>query len=137
MKLKIHPDTSAAIEQALRDVNGCSQAHTFTEFSEISLLAETAEMELTRLDLPAVHRKGARYCVTSGARVSNAYMRKNFSARQATMVQLERGGSAWFLVDARRAPIGQSGGRAHVMLTAAQNKIALDRFQAQYGVLPE
>ena len=56
MKLKIHPDTSAAIEQALRDVNGCSQAHTFTEFSEISLLAETAEMELTRLDLPAVHR---------------------------------------------------------------------------------
>ena len=65
MKLKIHPDTSAAIEQALRDVNGCSQAHTFTEFSEISLLAETAEMELTRLDLPAVHRKSVKAVAVS------------------------------------------------------------------------
>ena len=134
--IRITEANAAAIEAALKAVNGKAEAHAYTAFGEIEALAEAAEARLEALGLPKTQRTGALWTETSGSAVSNSYAKKAFH-RAATIVQLQRRPSGWFLVSAFATTIGASGGgKGGLILSAEQDAEAVRRLRASYSVKP-
>ena len=133
MKIKI-TDTEK-LRSALASVNGLATTHTAGVWA-VADQAAKAEAHLEALGLNKKDRIGAVRVHISGERVSNAYVRKNWSDRVATRIRLVRGSSGWFVIAISRAAVGQSGGWSETRLTVAQNALVTARFQSQYGVLP-
>jgi hypothetical protein len=92
--MRINLKDTDAVRAALAAVNGKAERHAYTLPSEIAAVADDAERQLARLDVPKAARKGARYVSQSGQGLPKAY---KYSAI-GTVVTLERGASAWFLV---------------------------------------
>ena len=135
--IKITEANAAAIEAALKAVNGEAEAHAYTAFGEIEALAEAAEARLEALGLPKALRVGAQWRETSGAAVANAYAKKAFY-RAATIVRLQRRPSGWLMLSAYATTIGASGGgKGELILTAGQDAEAVRRLRAGYGVKAE
>ncbi len=132
--IKITTDNAAAIEAALKAVNGKALQHAYAVAYEIEGLAEDAEKQLESLGLPKSGRVGASWTQTSGGKVSNSYAKKCHS-RTATAVRLERRSTGWFLIEAKKVEVGQSGGGAGLLtLTQAQADDATRRFRARFAV---
>ena len=93
--MKINIADTDAVRAALVAVNGKAERHAYTLPSEISAVADDAERQLARLDVPKAARKGARYVSQSGSKLPNAYKYK----ATGTTVTLARGAAGWFLVD--------------------------------------
>lgn len=133
--IRITKSNAAAIEAALKDVNGRAEAHVYSTYGEIEALAKEAEARLESLGLPkATHRSGSRWIETSGGAVANSYAKKGLS-RTATRVTLSRRPTGWFLWSAEVAMIGASGGgKGALILTIEQDAEAVRRLRASYSV---
>lgn len=95
--MRINIKNCDKIRDALASVNGTATAHTFTRASDIAPGLAMAELELKGL-LPRSLWKGARVTIDSKGPTASAY---KFSAI-GTRVELERGATGWFMVDAAR-----------------------------------
>ena len=134
---RITEANAAAIEAALKAINGRSTTHTYTTFTEIESLAAAAEAKLEALGLPKTQRAGAAWNETSGSAVSSSYAKKAFG-RAATSVRLERRPSGWYLVGATATTIGASGGgKGRLILAAEQDAEAVRRLRAGYSVIKQ
>lgn len=90
---RITEANAAAIEAALKSVNGTSEAHTYTTYREIENLAKNGEARLTELGIKTASRAGAQVRSESGGSVPNAYK----YARRTTYVAITRRATGWFI----------------------------------------
>ncbi len=127
---RIEAKNAAAIESALRQVNGRAEQHAYTTFGEIERLAAVAEERLLEL----VYKKdapGAAYRKTSGGRVPSSYI----GVRLGTSVRLERKTAGWYLTAVSQATLHRNGGGDGVLiLTQAQDAAAVALFRKRYRV---
>jgi hypothetical protein len=93
MKIKIDETHRDVIENALKEVNGTAQAHTFTTFEDLQEVSERAEQRISEFGLAKTHRPGARAGAVSCGPLPSAYR----GEAAATIVEIERGHDAWFL----------------------------------------
>jgi hypothetical protein len=129
--MKINISDKEAVRAALAAVNRKAERHAYTLPSEIAAVADDAERQLARLDVPKAARKGARYVSQSGSKLPNSYKYK----ATGTTVTLERGAAGWFLVDVAACDIWP--GKApfqRLTLTVEQDAIAIAAVRRQYGV---
>jgi len=132
--IKIEAKNAAAIESALKAVNGKSEAHAFTTFNEILFMSEEAEDAIDRLKLPKANRAGAAWRETSGTSVPNSYKGK----RNGTRVTIERRSGGWYLTEITQVELYQQGGGAgRLRVTQAQADDAVARFKAGFSVMVE
>lgn len=119
--IKINEENKMKIENALKAVNGRSEAHAYTQASEIEAIAERAENELTCL----VYKKdaaGAEYVSISGDAVSASYR----GMRNGTKIVIQRRSTGWYLIDAEAVLLyAQGGGKNRLYLTERQNDAAI------------
>ena len=118
------------VKAALFDVNGKAGAHAFTCLDQINDLARCAESALENIGIPKKDRAGAVYQATSGDAVPNAYK----YSRTATLVNLERRSSGWFLTSIQASTIYKDGGKSAIILTQAQDDIAVSVLRKSYKV---
>lgn len=129
--MKINISDKEAVRAALAAVNGRAMAHAYTLPSEIAAVADYAEGTLARLAVPKAARKGARYLSQSGSKLPNSYK----YAATGTTVTLERGATAWFLVDVTACDIRPGAAPFYrLTLTPDQDAIAIAAVRRQYGV---
>ena len=123
MKIKIDSKNIDKITAALDDVQG--KANTRILFAgAVSELANIAEEQLDHLDMPKKYRKGstATYYV---AGLPSVYKYR----AETTRLDIERGKSAWYLVDVSRITIyPREKGVCRLQLTEQQ----LDLIMAEY-----
>ena len=129
-ELKITLANAQKIEEALREVNLKSTAHTYTQFAQIEELIVDAESRLTNLIGAKKHFVGARFDATSGATVPNSYQ----YSRDATSVTLTRKGSGWYLTDAVSTVIYKDAGKKILRLTESQDAIACEKLRTNYSI---
>jgi hypothetical protein len=124
---------TAAITAALLAVNGKATAHTYTHAHQVAKIAEEAEAELEALSIPKKHRAGARYTAQSGSRLANAYKHVALT----TCVTLTRNSTSWTVASVSQITLypGRSP-RPILILTAAQDAIAVNHFRLRYYILP-
>lgn len=132
--IKITASNLPAIEAALAQVNGKASEHTYTNAADIVRLAQRAENAVARLVGAKKHAPGAQMRALSGEAVSNSYNSKGYT-RAATWVNIERKSSAWYLTRCERGDVGQGGGYERLMLTPAQDALAVAKFRKSYGVI--
>ena len=133
MKIKINDKNTAALQAALEKANGSATAHTFRSWNSLIECARQAEAKLDYLGLKKGSRAGAIATATSGGSVAHAYK----YTRITSIAVLERGASAWFLVDLSTAEsYRRTAGEVFVSLTAAQDTEVTAKFQAQYRKQP-
>ena len=129
--IKITEKNRDAIEVALREVNGRSYDHCYTDYREIVQLTVNAQALLAQL----LYKKDwprAQWVETSGGRVANAY--KNM--RNATQVTLEYRPSGWFLINIEDTRVGtEGGGPGHLYLTPEQDRAAHAKLNASYYLI--
>jgi hypothetical protein len=131
MRISIDPKNEARIVALLAAINGRAADHTYTTLGDIAAVAREAEKQLLAL-LPKNAAPGAVFTSVSGGAVPRAYKYR----RIGTYVRLERGSSAWFLMDVGRVEIYEGGGSQALHLTQDQHAEAVARFSKQYRVLP-
>ncbi len=129
--MKINIADTEAVRAALAAVNGKAERHAYTLPSEIASVADDAERQLARLAVPKAARNGARYVSQSGSKLPGSYKYK----ATGTVVTLERGASAWFLVSVAACDIWPGKEPfARLTLTPDQDAIAIAAVRRQYGV---
>jgi len=134
--IRIESKNSAAIEAALKAVNGTAYNHCFTAFAEVLAVATDAEERVVGFVGSKARAVGATVGRTSGAAVLNAYANKCFGPRVATRVMLERRSTGWFLIDAKKAEVWQpGGGGGRIALTQSQRDLAVARFEVRFDVV--
>ncbi len=129
--MRINLKDTDAVRAALAAVNGKAERHAYTLPSEIAAVADDAERQLARLDVPKAARKGARYVSQSGHGLPKAYKYR----ATGTVATLERGASAWFLVDVAACDIWP--GKAPITrltLTPEQDAAAVAALRKSYAV---
>ena len=94
--MKISLNNEAAIEAALRAVNGTATKHVFREASDVRAEAAEVEAYLRRYGVRKSDWRGVLATVESGDRLPNSY---KYAAR-STLITLERGASVWYLTGA-------------------------------------
>jgi len=127
-EIKITLANSQKIEDALREVNLRSTAHTYVSFDQIEALVVDAEKRLTNLLVAKKHFLGAIFDATSGAAVPHSYT----YSREATRVTLTRKSSGWYLVDVVSTIVYKDGGKKCLRLTAAQDAIVYKKVRENY-----
>lgn len=131
--IKITTANSAAIEAALVSANGRASEHTYSA-AGIVRIAQRAEIAVVRLLGAKKHAPGAQMRALSGEAVSNAY---SGYTRAATYVVIERKSAAWYLTICERGDVRQGGGFTRLLLTAAQDSLAIAVLHKSYGVISE
>ena len=129
--MRINLKNHDKIRDALASVNGTATAHTFTSASDIAPGLAMAESELKSLALARAQWKGARVTIHSKGPTARAYK----YAAIGTAVELERGASGWFMVEARRidlrpAPANRAS-RVWIWLQDFQRHAALEAFKSR------
>ena len=129
-EIKITQSNSKKIEEALREINLKSTAHTFVNFSQIEALVEDAESRLTNLIGAKKNFAGAIFYAASGFAVGNSYK----YSRIGTQVTLTRKSSDWYLTDAVSTIIYKEGGKKTLRLTADQDAIVYKKVRENYSI---
>ena len=127
-EIKITQSNSKKIEEALREINLKSTAHTYTQFVQIESLVQDAESRLTNLLVAKKHFPKAIFDATSGFAVGNSYK----YSRDATRVTLTRKGSGWYLVDVVSTVIYKDAGKKSLKLTCDQDSIVYKKVRENY-----
>lgn len=128
----ISEKNKAAIEAALKEVNGRATAHTYNRFEEILSASEKAEKAAVELLGSKKAAVGAAWEQTSGDPVANAYDRRSHT-RIATSIVLSRRPSGWFLTGVESAAIYKDGGNDGVIyLTDEQEVVAISVLLKKY-----
>jgi hypothetical protein len=131
-EIKITQASTAKIEDALREINLRSTAHTYIQFVQIEALSSDAEKRLTNLLVAKKYFTGAVFAATSGGAVANSYK----YSRDATSVTLLRKAGGWYLVEAVSTVIYKEGGKKTIRLTAAQDAIVYKETRKKYELQP-
>jgi hypothetical protein len=131
--IKICAENEAAIEAALRAVNGRASTHAWTLLSEIERVANRAERELEGLGIPKAERAGAVYSAESGGQLAKAYKYK----ATGTWIELTRRGAGWYLTDASGTTFypGPRGNTSWLRLTEKQDAKAIEVLRRGYGII--
>ncbi|MBK8583268.1 MAG: hypothetical protein IPL86_16065 [Flavobacteriales bacterium] len=130
MKIKVSDGNNWQIEATLRQVNGTSEQHAFSEYEEIKQMAAWVEGMLEILGLPLSKRAGATLVSTSGSSMPNSYKGK----RNATTATILRGANDWFLIDVKRATLYKEAGKDALVLTTDQDEYLVAKLRAKYSV---
>lgn len=129
--IKITVENSAAIETALKEVNGKATAHAYTRAYDILALADRADANLDKLGIPKAIRPGARYISESGERLPARY---RYTA-QTTRVVIQRRSSAWWLIEVQPSSLyPKSNPFRQMVLTSAQDEKAIEALRRAYMV---
>ena len=128
--IKIVDKNIVKIHEALKEVNGKATSHTFWHFRHIEKLVDEAEKQFDGLGLPKKLQVGAKVKYWSGDAVPNAYK----WARKATLVEIERRSSGWFLNEISEDLIHQQPPKPLYMLTADQDQEVVRRLRESYWV---
>jgi len=131
--IKITVANKKTIEAVLAAVNGKAEAHTYTTYTDIADLAESANGRVLRILGAKKYIPGAVLNALSGDAVSNAYARKGFS-RAGTLVSIECRSTGWFFVAVSRCDVYKEGGYESLTLTTAQDARAVAVVRAQYRI---
>ena len=124
MKIKVDSKNVDKITAALDAAQGKANARTLFAGS-VSVLADSAERRLDRLNIPKKYREGAK-AVFFEADLPSAYKYK----ADSTKIMVERGKSAWYLVDVSRILIyPKQRGRNHLILTDQQLKVMMSSYK--------
>ena len=115
--IQVKDSNRAAIEAALKSVNGNSTSHTYTSYEEIEWLVAKAEKQLGAL-MYKKDMSGVRYNSISGERVPNSYT----NSRIATGVTLNRTSSGWSLVDVKREYLYNDPGKTKLQLQPSHER---------------
>ena len=129
-ELKITLANAQKIEEALREINLKSTAHTYVRYDDIENLTVDAESRLTNLLGSKKHFVGARFDATSGAAVPHSYT----YSRDATSVTLTRKAGGWYLATVASTVIYKEGGKKILRLTAAQDAIVYKKVRTTYSL---
>ena len=120
MKIKIDSKNIDKITATLDAAQGKANARTLFAGS-VSDLADRAERQLDRLDIPKKYREGAR-AIYFEAGLPNAY---RYQA-ETTRIEIIRGKSAWYFVDVSRIGIyPKQKGHNHLVLAEQQLDIIM------------
>ena len=132
--IKIIADNYAAIENALRAVNGKADTHTYTSAISIMEIVSTAENKLAKLGISKKERKGAIYRSSSGSKLPNAY---KYTAR-ATMAVVKRNTAGWTLDHVSPVNLHPNSTPAeYLILTAKQDEMAVANLRKGYLIAKE
>lgn len=129
--IKLCEANAAAIEAALKEVNGRATEHAYTRFTEI--LGVTAEAETRALRLLGLkkHLPGLTVHAMSGGSVAKSYR----NARRTTGVILELRGKIWYLVNVSQSSLyADQRGFINLRLTPAQDAAAVALLRSRYSV---
>jgi hypothetical protein len=130
--IKIEPKNAQKIEAELLAVNGKSEAHTMTLFSEVSEVSELFVNDLGRLGLPKSQQAGAIIYFESGGVVPNSYK----YSRTATRIELSVKKSGVFLCSIEKRTIYQGGGGfSKPSITEDQEKYILEKLKSKFSVI--
>jgi hypothetical protein len=130
--IKITKENAAAIDQALKSVNGKASSHTYTRFSEIWCVADEAEKQLAELNIPKALRKGARYVSQSGETLPSAY---KYAATTMT-VTIERKSGGWYLSHVAPSTLySRTKPRKSLFINPAQDAEAIANVRKAYAVI--
>lgn len=122
-RINITAENTDALEAALKAGQGRAQVNTF-DAARLIRVAEYAEGQLADL-LPKAERKGARFVRRDAGPSANAYR----NTQGATRVVIERGSSAWYLIDIERVQVyPRQSGVSELSLTREQKAEAVRRF---------
>jgi hypothetical protein len=127
--IKINVENSPAIAAALKAVNGKATTHTFTTGGAVHAIADLAEANLDRLNLPKSHRVGAVFVQQSGEVLPARYNNRAIT----TNIRIERKSSGWVLTDI--SPSGlypRSNPDRMLILTEAQDAKAIEVLRRAY-----
>lgn len=129
--IKICEKNEATIEAALREVNGKSEAHTYTRWTELLGVIATAESRALALLGVKKYLPGLIVDAMSGDSVANAYKYQ----RRTTAVALELRKAGWYLIAAREGLLYPDQ-RGYIMLsfTAEQDELAVKILRTHYSV---
>lgn len=128
MKIKISKENYDKIQGELDAVNGKATQHTYWLAGQIAELADAAEKQAVALLGSKKASAGAIYRSCSGKAVAGRYD----YTRKATLVELTRGTTGWCLTAVSTATIYQHSGASYLMLTEAQDAIAVAKCRDQY-----
>jgi len=129
-EIKITQSNAKKIEEALREINLKSTAHTYTQFVQIEALIVDAETRLVNLLGAKKNFAGALFDATSGYAVGNAYK----YSREATRVTLTRKAGGWYLVDVVSTVIYKDAGKKSLKLTCDQDAIVYKKVRTNYSL---
>ena len=129
--MRINLNNADKIRDALASVNGTATAHTFTSSSDMALGLAMAESELKGLGLRKTSWTGAQITIHSQGPTASAYK----YAAIGTRVELERGATGWFMVDAMRIDLRPAAANraplVWVWLQGFQRHAALEAFKSR------
>jgi len=129
--MRINLKDTDAVRAALAAVNGRAERHAYTLPSEIAAVAYDAERALARLNLSKSARRGARYVSQSSGNLPKAYKYNAIG----TVVTLERGATAWFMVNVAACDIRPGAAPfQRLTLTPDQDAAAVAALRKAYGV---
>jgi hypothetical protein len=123
-EIKIDEKNATKIEEFLNEINGKAESHTFSRFSDIKYLADSAEKRLEEILGGKVHFTGTKVEATSGEALPMAYKYK----RITTSIILTRKSSGWYLTHANSVCRSRDGGKVQLVLSDKQKYIAASRF---------
>lgn len=128
--IRIIEKNKAAIVSALAAVNGKATAHAWTTYADIEYLSKVAEKQVIDLVGSQKAAVGARMTATSGGKVANAYR----YSRSGTWAVIDRRSTGWFLISVDHRTLYLSGGTRELILTAAQDRRAVEVLRTKYTV---
>jgi hypothetical protein len=129
MKIQINQKNEDKLTATLKEVNGRSNAHTFTTGKEILHAAAMAEDALCRLNIPKSKRAGVTVVVLSGSKMPSAYKYRINTSR----VTLERTATGWTATEIKVVDVW-AGGTQNITILPAHEDIILAGIRSQYTV---
>ncbi len=131
IKIKINELNKDVIEAELKEINGRSYNHSYTNYSEIENIAIKANKSLYNLLGNKSMMKGATITSLSGGSVANSYR----YSRKMTFIKLQcYGYGEWRLIQATSDKYYGSGGISPLCLTKIQDTRAVDFFRKKYTI---
>jgi hypothetical protein len=130
--IKVEYKNSAAIETALRAVNGKRDSHTFYLSHQIDRIAAEAEEKIAALSIAKKHRAGATYVAQSGEELPSAY---KYGAATTTVTIVRKSGG-WYITDIKSStlyPRSKPGRSLHI--TQEQDAIAIAAIRNGYKII--
>ena len=129
--IKICEANGAAIEAALKEVNGRATEHAYTRFTELLGVAMEAESRALRLLGLKKHLPGMIVHAMSGGSVAKSYKR----SRLTTSVTLELRGKNWYLTEITQSSLyADQSGFINLRLTPAQDAAAVALLRSRYSI---
>jgi len=130
--IKVEYKNSAAIETALRAVNGKRDSHTFYLSHQIDRIAAEAEEKIAALSIAKKYRAGATYVAQSGEELPSAYK----YAAATTTVTIARTSGGWYITDIKASTLyPRSKPVRSLHITQEQDAIAIAAIRNGYQII--